>query len=365
MLGTPSRIALAIAGLAVVAPAPALAIPYFAHEYALACQKCHTVIPRLNGFGQAFMDHGYAMPGAAPQRVFPFATKINLAYSSEPDPTGLPKGIVDEVEVFLAGQASSRTNYFVEQYVVDGGRPGATRDAWLAQRFTPDDAKVPLYLQAGSFTLPLPVDPETFRETSQHYAAFDQAVGNNPFNFFDPKTGLMLRAGATDHGVSGRLAALQGHDKQSGLPTVGTDVMAYAQNVLGPVTLSAYRYAGDRPDGAFTDRFWRGGYGLTYATGRWTSETVLQTGHDTSFDGAGTPAASSGGFTQLRFEFNRRLFGLVRYDGTNDPKNGLARSFVGEVGFRVSRNARFTVEDVVQHVPQTKHTMNAQYTVAY
>jgi hypothetical protein len=357
---------LAAALLVLVAqPGPAEAIPYFAHEYGLKCQKCHSVIPRLNGFGQAFMDHGYTLPGTKPQSAFPISAKINLAYSSEPDPDGLPKAIVDEVELFLAGKASPRTNYFVEQYVVDGGEHGSLREGWFAYQLTPDQAKVPVYLQGGSFTLALPVDPESFRETSQHYTLFDQTVGNNPFNFFDPKIGLQARAGYADHALSVRFAALQGHDKQSGLPMLGTDTATYAQEAIGPLTLSLYRYDGSRPNSGLADRFWRQGYGIAYSRERWTSETVLQTGRDASIDLAGTSAMSSGGFTQLRYEFNRRLFGLLRYEGTNDPTNGFTRDLVPLLGYRVSNNSRFTIEDVIRHSPQTTHTLNTQYTAAY
>jgi len=35
------------------------------------------------------------------------------------------------------------------------------------------------------------------------------------------------------------------------------------------------------------------------------------------------------------------------------------------LGYRVSRNSRLTVEDVIQHIPQTKNTLNMQYTVGY
>jgi hypothetical protein len=351
-------------GLAAL-PRTAMAIPYFAHEYGLTCQKCHSVIPRLNEFGLSFMDHGYSLPGATPQPVFPLSMKFNLAYSSQPDPSGLPKGIVDEVEIFLAGKMSPRTNYFIEQYVVDGGVPGAIREAWIANRFTPDEAKIPVYLQAGSFTLPLPVDPETLRETAQHYTLFDQTVGANPFNFFDPKNGIEARAGYADHGLSVRLAAFQGHDKQSGIPTLGLDRMLEVQQVVGPLTLSAYRYDGSRPVALAPDRFWRQGYGLTYVRGRWESDTVLQTGNDSNFNGARRAALSSGGFTQLRYEFDRRLFALARYEGTCDPSNGFARDLVGLLGYRVSRNSRFTIEDVVQHAGPTTNTLNMQYTAAY
>jgi hypothetical protein len=341
------------------------AIPYFAHEYGVKCQKCHSVIPRLNDFGRQFMDNGYALPGATPQRAFPISAKINLAYSGEPDPSGLPKAIVDEVELLLAGKTSPRTNYFVEQYLIDGGQHGALREGWFAYRFTPEQAKIPVYLQSGSFTLPLPVDPESFRESNQHYTLFDQSVGNNPLNFFDPKIGLQIRAGYADHGMSTHLAVMQGHDKQSGLSSLGNDVMSDTQAVLGPFTLSFYRYDGSRPDNGFADRFWRQGYGFSYDSERWSSDTVLQSGHDTTFNGMPTGAISSGAFTQLRYAFNRRFFGLIRYEGTNDPSGGFTRDLVSLLGYRTSYNSRFTVEDVLQHVPQTKHTLSTQYTTAY
>ena len=351
--------------LAFGAPREARAIPYFAHEFAMTCQKCHSVVPTLNAFGTAFLDHGYQLPGARPQATFPVSARVNLAYSSEPDPTGLPKAIVDEVELFLAGTVGSRGNYFVEQYLVDGGTPGATRDAWFQYRFTTERSHVPVYLQAGSFTLPLPVDPETFRDTAQHYTIYDQTVGKNPFDFFDPKIGLAGRVGDVERGFAARILALQGHDKQSGLPALGIDTMADLQDALGPVTLSAYRYDGSRPVGTVPDRFWRQGYGVSVAHGAFASDVVLQTGHDSNADGFGTGALSSGGFVQLRYAFDRRLFGLVRYEGTNDLTAGFTRDLVPLLGYRVSRNARFTIEDVYQHVPQTKHTMNMQYTVAY
>ena len=151
-------------------PEPAPAIPVFAHQYEVTCDKCHSVIPHLNEFGAAFMANGYRIPGVKPGPAFPISAKTNLVDSSQnqgdgPNGAGLPKAIVDEVEIFTAGAIGSRASYLVEQYAVDGGLPGLTRDAWAIDRLNPWDAKIPLYVQAGSFTLPLPVDPETFRDS--------------------------------------------------------------------------------------------------------------------------------------------------------------------------------------------------------
>ncbi len=347
------------------APRPAVGIPYFAHEFAMTCQKCHSVVPRLNPFGAAFEAHGFALAEARPRPAFPVAVKLNSAYTSESDPSGLPKATLDEVELFVAGRLGTRSNYFIEQYVVDGARPGATRDAWLRYRVTPDTARVPVALRAGAFTLPLPVDPESFRESLSHYAVYDQKVGVNPFAFFDAKIGGEVRVGEAARGTSVALLALGGHDANSGSAAHGIDTMLSAQHVLGHVSLSAYRYAGARPAFDGLDRFWRFGYGVAYAAGPIEMQTVLQTGVDDRIDASGTATVSSGGFTQLRYAFSRRLFAAVRYEGTSDVNAGFARDVVPLVGYRVTRNARLTVEDVITHVPSAKHQLGVQYTVAY
>ncbi|HEY9086510.1 MAG TPA: hypothetical protein VIN40_11345 [Candidatus Tyrphobacter sp.] len=351
--------------------APARAIPLFAREYGVTCEKCHTVIPHLNAFGAAFLASGYRIPGVRPGPTLPFSAKMNLVDSSErqgsgPDGTGLPKAIVDEVEMFAAGAIGSRASYLFEQYAVDGGEPGLTRDAWVIDRVNPWDARIPVYAQAGSFTLPLPVDPETFRETYQGYTLYEQSVGGNPFNFFEPKIGIRIGVGDPMTGPSLQLFAGPGHDRQSGLQTIGTDFMLSAQEVLGALTFSFYRYQGIRHGAGAVDTFQRTGYGIVFNDwGRWTSETVLQTGWDSNCGIAGvTGCASSGGFTQLRYTIGPRLFTLARYEGTSDPTGGFTRDGVLMMGYAPTEKSRITIEDVIAHSPATTHTMNLQLTIA-
>lgn len=319
------------------------------------------------------MASGYRIPGVGPGPAFPLAGKANLVDSSEkqgeegPDGAGLPKAIVDEVELFTTGAIGTRASYLVEQYVVDGGMPGLTRDAWITDRVNPWQARIPVYVQGGSFTLPLPVDPETFRDSYAGYSLYEQTVGANSFNFFDPKIGVRLSVGNPLRGLNGQFFAGPGHDRQSGLATTGTDTMGFAQDAIGPLTLSAYRYAGTRPAVAGPDTFWRTGYGLVYNQwGRLSSETVLQTGWDSNCGVAAfLGCASSGGFSQLRYQFNRKFYVLGRYEGTNDPANGFARDAVALLGYGPTENTRVTIEDVVQHVPAATHTLNLQLTVGY
>ncbi len=351
---------------------PAAAIPIFAEQYGVTCAKCHSVIPHLNQFGAAFLASGERIPGVQPGLAFPLAVKANLVDSSAnqgsgPGGLGLPKVIVDEIEVFTAGGIGNRTSYFIEQYLVDGGEHGLTRDAWVTSRLNPWESKIPVAAQVGSFTLPLPVDPETFRDTYQGYSVFTQAVGANPFTFFDPKIGAQVTVGDTLRGLSAHLFSGPGHDRASGLASDGTDSMTVVQDAVGRLDLGTYRYTGTRPTPAGQDTFRRTGYSLVYDQwGRFSSEAVLQTGWDSTCGlVANQGCASSGGFEQLRYQLGRRFFLEGRYEGTNDPTGGFTRDAVMLLGFGPSEHSRLTVEDVIQHTPATTHTLNLQLTVAY
>ncbi len=356
-----------LASAALLAPRPAQAIPVFAHRYGLTCQACHTAVPHLTPFGETFLANGYRLPAPRPKPALPVAIKVNLQYSGDADDTGLPKAVVDEVEVLLGGSLGPRGRgaYFAEQYVVDGGLPGAKRDLWASWRATPDAAKLPLWLRGGQFTLDLPVDPETFRETTDHYAIWDQTAGDDPFSFFAPKTGLELSAGREDAGLRASLALVQGHDPGSGLPTSGIDRHLFAQQTSGPLALSAYRYDGTRPVDGASDRFWREGYGIGLERGRARLDAVYQRGFDSHASPDG-PLRSSGAFAQIRYELSPRAFAIARYDGTHDTQ--LARAAIAGLGYRVARNMRLTVFDTIHRDPDDgarRNTLSAAMLFAY
>jgi len=407
---------LAAATSVALAASPASALPIFAQQYGLACEKCHQVPPRLNAFGTAFQENGYRLPGFRPATreaprsaetpagasaqpaaadtkiaarvrsletgdelggtvppgpAFPLAARIVFKNESDPGPN--PHTYLDELELLAAGRVGSRLNYFVEQYLVDGGANGLTRDAWLRYEVLPYDARVPVYLTAGQFTLPLPIDPESYRETAAHYAIWDRLTGTNPFTFFDPKLGLAAQVGSQLRGTSATAAVLDGHDRQSGVGTIGVDTMLTIRHAMGDLALSLYRYAGRRPSGAdplapggeATNRFSRTGAGVVYRTDKFESDTVLQTGSDTNLDGARTGGISSGGFEQLRYQFTDRFWTIARLDGTNDPTNGFSRSALLFAGYRTSANAHVSIEHVLTRDPRTRNDYSLQFQVAY
>ncbi|MBV8602492.1 MAG: hypothetical protein JO359_13090, partial [Candidatus Eremiobacteraeota bacterium] len=291
------------------------------------------------------------------------AVKVNLQYTSAPQPPTLPHGIVDEIEILSFGPLGSHASYRVEQYAVDGGLVGSTRDAFLEYVSDPSSAwhgrrNFVADALGGQFTLPLPNDPETERPTQNHYAIYDQTVGNNPFNLFDDRIGLNVGYGNRFAQVNA--VAAKGHDPQSGLPTSGTDEMFVAR--AGPDVLSAwaYLYAGTRSLGPAPDRFVRRAFGLTSSYGKSETSFLLQTGNDSSPFGDGAGVASSGGYLQEEWHFSSRLAAVARYDGLG--ANNFLRTTTLTLNYRPYDRARLTLEGVfASHAT----TLNAAWLFAY
>jgi hypothetical protein len=345
-------------GSLIVQAGRAEAIPVFAHRYGFSCQVCHTTVPHLTAFGQTFLANGYRLPGVAPKPVFPAAVRVEVNYASagavDPDEVKgpLPKTIVNEVELLTGGSVGSRGSYWVEPYLVDGGFPGLVRDAWYAQRLTSDGATTPITIRGGQFTLPLPLDPETFRETTQPYAIWSQTSGGNPFSFFAPKIGGQVLIGDPSRAIGGSISLLKGADSQSGLPAHGIDSMLTLERDFGDFALTAYRYDGNRLLAGFAfdntqfltgvgDRFWRNGVGLGFHGGATEVDADYQIGNDTAADVYGDSLVTSGGFVQVRRTLGPRAFAVARWDATSGPT--LARTITAGVGYRLARNMRLTL----------------------
>ncbi len=354
--------------LSLAANAHAEAIPVFAHRYGLTCQACHTEVPHLTAFGEAFMANGYRLRGMQAKPAFPAAVRVQLAYAngdSAQKQGGLPKAVVDEVELLLGGPVGQRGTFWTEAYVIDGGQPGRPRDVWYADRLTPDGARTPVAVRAGQFTLPLPLDPETFRETTDHYAIWDQTVGANPFAFFTPKIGLQFEAGNPARALGASISVLQGHDVASGLPSHGADTMLALARELGPFRLNAYRYDGTRIFGDVNDRFWRQGYGVGWTFRGTELDAVYQHGYDAAGDSAIGGVRSSGGFVQLRQALGTRTFAIARWDATQDTKFG--RAVTAGLGYRPTRNTRLGIFQTVRRDEEgrLRHIISSSFLIAW
>ena len=347
MRGRFAPLVLAIVAAALPGRAPAL--PIFAHRYGLSCQSCHTTVPTLNAFGRYFLRHGFRLPGG--RGTFPLTVKTQLTYTSGSNETGgvpLPKFIVDEIELLSAGSIGRNTSYYFEQYAVDGGVPGESRDVWVNfDRYgrAGDPIGPALHAKLGQFTLPLPVDPETQRPTLSSYLLYDQTVGDNPFDLFDPGLGADLYFTDDRHGFETHVDVLEAYTRRSGLPASGVDFMATVSKTLGDdFTVYAYRYQGRQQLTPVTDSFYRQAYGVGYERGKFAAVGLVQNGYDTSPLGNGAGAVSSGGFLQASWTFDDALALYARYDGVYDPFTQTTRQGTLSLVMRPASRYRLTLE---------------------
>lgn len=336
------RVCIAVAVFCcLLVPKPAQATTEFARRAMLSCGACHTVGTALNEFGMGFKLNGYRIPRMTGPGDPPASLVAQGVYSSEPDPTGLPKAILDEVDLLSAGPLSKHLNYGLEVYSLDGGVIGSTREAWVEYESNQRE-HAPIQIRAGLQVLPIPVDPERFRETNAHYAVYDQAAGDNPFTFFDTHTAVRVGIGSETRGLHGSVILSQPN---------GT--MVALQNANAHTVAEVYRYDGTQSVFGSPDRFQRTGYAFSYYNRRFAMNAVVQSGfdhHPSLTDGG---LSTSGGFVQTRMQLGSSAFAIARYDGVNDSGGGFGRSFTVGAGIFFLRAFRLEVEDQIFHAPET------------
>src|ERR1051326_939608 len=92
----PRSLAIALVVVALLAlPAPARALPAFARRFNLACGACHSAVPRLNAFGEAFHENGFKPPGTM----------------WTPLPATVPEAIVQGMAVWTRGEFFERSEF--------------------------------------------------------------------------------------------------------------------------------------------------------------------------------------------------------------------------------------------------------------
>lgn len=351
------RIAAVLAlGLFFVVPRPASATTEFARRTLLSCGACHVTPTRLTDFGKAFKATGFVVPKLVGRGDIPVTLQAQGQYASDPDPTGLPKTIVDKVILLTGGPLSKHFTYDGQQYVMDGGAPGDLREAWL-EYVSAWSNRIPVEVRAGQQVLPLSTDPQRFKLSQQDYLLFVQTVGDNGFNLYEPMNGLRVSLGKEVSGFNGSILALSNHDQGSPVLQTGTDWMAVGRQTFKRAEFEVYRYSGRRALDGSEDVFWRQGYGANAYIGRFTLHAMLQTGNDSNADGSGVPIFSSGGFVEGWYQLGRSVFAYAREDGVNDTTGNFQRQFVVGTSIFIGRPFKLQLEDVVTHTPQTHNSL--------
>jgi hypothetical protein len=177
---------LAVAALAtlfaVLAAAPARAIPIFAQRYHFRCGQCHSVLPELNAFGNYFRSHGYRLP-LPKHGTTVFAIRYQLEYDEHPAPDTrefTPGGIV------LANADIGPISAFLHYSLGAGGGPSATYLFFLAGY----DEHTQSLFRGGLYELPLAQSPGERLDDLQQYGYYGAHVGLNNLPLSSPRWGL-------------------------------------------------------------------------------------------------------------------------------------------------------------------------------
>lgn len=334
--------------------ARAEAIPIFAQRYALSCATCHTALPELNDFGNAFRDRGYRLPPAVPRHGTTLAAiRYNTEYERDPAPGSRrfspSASIVADPDI---GKINTYLHYNL-------GADGAPAAAYLGFLSTYDDRTQTLY-RAGLYELPLTQSPGQRLDSISNYGFFGTSVGQNDLDLNAPRLGLeaervvgVARLAATfalgefKGAAYGGKPVFTGATTVAARPEIGLFVRLPARRA--GVVLNAQVIDGSRRitlpgRAAFDDRYDRLGYGAQWRALHQRLELTAQQwlGYDADTDGAGGSLGSSGGYARIKYFVTPHAFAAVRYDAAANPFP--ARTLATYAGALVGRHARVVLE---------------------
>jgi hypothetical protein len=347
-------LAAAVAALFAI-PSRTDAIPIFAQRYHFRCEVCHSVLPELNDFGNAFRDRGYRLPPSVPRHgTTVVAIRYQLEYEKDPAAgtrRWSPAGVV------LANYDFGDIAAFVHYNLGAGGGPSALYLGYLAD-FNQNTKTI---YRAGQFELPLPHSPGQRLDDLQPYGYEATKVGLNDLLLNDPRIGLEgerqvgnARVAFTASIGSFGGSAYGGKPVDTGVFTYVSHPeygLYYTQRVLDGLNVGVQGITGVRaiqPTGkaTFTDAYQRAGAFLSYDSPHVDLLAQQYWGHDNNADGFGNAIGSSGGYVRLRYwplKWRHAFIG-ARYDAAANPI--AQRDWVFYTGVQVTRHARIVLQQV-------------------
>ena len=356
------RLALAAAlmalAMAMSAPRKTEAIPIFAQRYHFSCEVCHSVMPELNAFGNAFRDRGYRLPPAVPRHgTTVVALRYQLEYEKDPSAGArrfTPGAVL--LSNFDAGAISAFLHYNL-------GAQGGPSGLYLGFLSLYNERTNSLY-RAGQYELPLPHSPGQRLDDLAPYGFETTHVGLNDLTLSSPRIGLQAQRafGKTSVAVSAAVGEFKGA-AYGGAPIPTGESTRVSQPELGLFITQhlsdAFAVGGEELNGdrainqtghafEFSDRYRRSGLWASYESAHVDVLAQQWWGCDNNADGVGDALGSSGGFVRLRYWPLRwhHAFVGARYDAAANP--AVLRDYVLYTGFMPTPHVRIVVQRVQQ-----------------
>ncbi|MDQ6766927.1 MAG: hypothetical protein M3Z41_03875 [Candidatus Eremiobacteraeota bacterium] len=353
-------------------PARASATPIFAERYGFSCGTCHTAIPELNAFGNAFRRAGFSLPTLPRHKEFPLVLRFQESYMQDLPPSQSRRFNALAILISTANFGPQNSfSYFARYFFGSQGAPGSLYYGYLQHV----SASTGVFERVGEYNLPLIANATQRLDAFTAQPAYLYTVGHSSANLTTPRWGAMFgqQNNRIDAAIS--LAFDEYHGAAYGAPTPASDliqtfaipeIFASATYTLpdnlqfGALRLSGARNFRSQTNGAvFSDRYYRNGIQGGWSNRRFTLVGQQLWGSDTNADGLGTTVASSGGFATLKYYPTPHAYVGVRYDAAANPFAQRDWDFYGAIA--PTPHARFLLEFLKPIAQPGAHTQtNAQ-----
>jgi hypothetical protein len=331
--------------------APAQAIPLFAQRYQLQCSACHSVLPELNSFGNAFRAHGYQLP-IQKHGTTGIAMRYQLEWEADPaagtrrfSPGG----------VLLSNADIGAVSAFIHYNLGAGGGPAGLFLGYLATY----NAHTQSLYRLGLFELPLAQSPGQRLDDLASYGYYGAHVGLNDLPLSSPRWGLQAERAIGS--VTADFTVDFGEFKGSaygGKPvptgeTTSASSPEFGMFLRAPLT-SNLQVGGDFITGSrrivpagrntFSDAYQREGVLAKITVRKVELQAEQWWGSDQNADGFGTRTGSTGGYARLKYYITPHAYLGVRYDAQAVPF--ISRDVVYYAAFHILPHARLLIQQL-------------------
>ena len=167
----------------------AASIPAYARKYDMSCNVCHSPVPKLKPFGEAFAANGYQLKDKEPPRFtretgdsklllmreLPLALRLDGFARYLPGNT--PESDIEWpyiLKILSSGQIANNVSYFLYFLFNERGEVAGVEDAFV---YFNDVGKVPLDITIGQYQVADPIFKRELRPTFEDYVIYTVKPG--------------------------------------------------------------------------------------------------------------------------------------------------------------------------------------------
>jgi hypothetical protein len=243
---------------ALLAPAPAAAIPAFARKYHVSCSLCHNPAPRLNEFGEAFAANGFQFPGETPRdtldtgdELLTLLERIRFAFRfdgyavAQSGARGQGPAVDLQtpwgIKLLSGGPIAEKVSYYMYFFMSERGEVAGLEDAYL--QFT-DIGGSGVTAMIGQFQMSDPLFKRELRLEYEDYQPYRVRVGEASTDLAYDRGVMLTYSPWAGNDLTLQLVNGQGLRAGSGARLFDRDraknVMLRTSQELGPIRVGVF-----------------------------------------------------------------------------------------------------------------------------